>query len=83
LKEVVGLTPTCKCGIAITFPEGKTKAKCPINGCGLRWELRPEGYWAIGLFTISFTPIFTAQNKKKLNHYQKYMEWRNRKGKRV
>lgn len=75
MKEVPVLTPTCKCGQAISFPEGKTKARCPVDGCGMQWESGPEGYWAIGLFTISFTPIFA---REKLTHYEKVMRWRNK-----
>jgi len=84
LGEVLVLTPICKCGQAISFPKGKTKARCPVQGCGMRWESGPEGYWAIGLFTISFTPIFTEERKQKLNHYERYMRWRNKtKGRRA
>jgi len=44
----------------------------------MRWEVGPEGYWATGLFTLSFTPIFTEAVKIKLNHYDKYMNWRKK-----
>ncbi|HBV87008.1 MAG TPA: hypothetical protein DEF42_10240 [Desulfosporosinus sp.] len=84
MKKVIKLIPLCKCGQPMVFPEGKTKARCTVNGCGMRWELGPEGYWAKGLFTIVFTPIFTERPKPKVNHYQKYMRWRERsKGGRV
>ncbi|AFQ46290.1 hypothetical protein [Desulfosporosinus meridiei] len=84
MSEAIGLTPLCKCGQAMMFPVGKTGARCPIDGCGMRWERGPEGYWATGLFTITFTPIITEQPKRKLNHYQKYMRWRdNTKGRRL
>ena len=52
------LTPVCKCGQAITFPRGKNKARCSADSCGMRWERNEAGYWAIGLNTIIFTPIF-------------------------
>jgi hypothetical protein len=55
------MLPTCKCGQAIKFPKGKLKAHCPVKNCGMRWELKSEGYWAIGLFTIIFTPIFARE----------------------
>lgn len=78
------LKPRCKCGQAMEFEPGQAKARCPVSGCGMRWEIGPEGYWATGLFTLSFTPIFTELVKLKLNRYEKYMRWRNKnKGRRV
>lgn len=73
------LIPTCKCGAVIVIPEGKTKSRCTTNGCGMHWEVGPEGYWAIGTLTTSFTPIFieSAVTKRKKNSYENYMEWRN------
>jgi len=72
------LQPRCKCGQAIEFAPGQTKSRCPVSGCGMPWECGPEGYWALGLFTISFTPIFAAATKRRFNHYEKYMRWRNK-----
>ena len=76
------LKPRCKCGQAMEFEPGQTKARCLNSRCGMRWEVGPEGYWATGLFTLSFTPIFTEAVKTKLNHYDKYMNWRNKKRRR-
>ncbi|WP_407310600.1 hypothetical protein [Desulfosporosinus sp. SB140] len=69
------LTPTCLCGQPMTFKPGENKTYCKAPGCGVVQEKRPEGYWAYGLSRIAFTPILT---KQKLNHYQRYMRWRNR-----
>ena len=70
------LQPRCKCGQAMEFEPGQTKARCPIKGCGMRWEYGPEGYWAIGLFTISFTPIFARGKacsvKSRKERYSNY-----------
>ena len=76
LKQASALTPTCKCGQAMSFLKGKSKARCPIKGCGLRWERGPEGYWAIGLFTTAFTPIFSKEKacsvKSRKDRYSNY-----------
>jgi len=66
------MVPTCICGQLMYFPAGETKFRCPK--CRARWEQGPEGYWALGVARIAFTPIFT---KRKLNHYERYMAWRN------
>jgi len=78
LTKTCELTPTCKCGAKIEIPKGKTKSRCRAEGCGMRWERKSDGYWATGLLTISFTPIFARLDKPKSDHYGKYMEWRNR-----
>ena len=72
------LKPRCKCGQAMEFKPGQTKARCPVSGCGIRWEVGTEGYWAIGLFTLSFTPIFKEVVKRKFVHYERYMNWRKK-----
>jgi len=68
------LIPTCLCGRAMQFEPNETKTFCKAPGCGVVQKLGPEGYWAEGWWRTAFTPIFT---KLKLNHYQKYMRWRN------
>lgn len=77
------LYPTCICGRAMEFKPGEKKTFCKTPGCGVVLERGPEGYRALGFFTISFTPIFTAEVKQKLNHYQRYMTWRNAKKRSV
>jgi len=57
------LVPTCKCGQAIRFGVGQTKSRCNVPGCGMRWERGPEGYWAIGLNTVLFTPYLARRGR--------------------
>lgn len=59
------LTPTCKCGQIMVFSEGQTKSLCPTKNCGMKWERRPEGYWAEGNLTTLFTPILTSKSSRK------------------
>lgn len=73
VKQALSLQ--CACGQAVTFPEGEIKFYCK---CGTAWEIGIEWFWYTNL-TIPFTPILT---KRKLNHYERYMRWRNGKGKR-
>lgn len=56
----------CLCG----QPMDK-RDRCPI--CGVRWERDKFGFWAEGFRAVVFTP-----SKLRLNHYQKYMKWRDR-----
>lgn len=77
------LSPTCLCGQIMTFKPGETKTFCKTPGCGVVQECGPEGYWAYGRSRLVFTPNLTAEVKRKLNHYQKYMRWRNRARKAV
>lgn len=56
----------CLCGQSIS-----DKPRCPI--CGVRWERDKSGVWAIGFRAMLFTP-----SRQKLNHYERYMKWRNR-----
>jgi hypothetical protein len=74
------LTPRCLCGQVITFPKHKDKSHCKTEGCGVRWERGPEGYWAIGLTRIMFTPYLAKvrDSISKLNHYERYIRWRNK-----
>ena len=51
------LTPTCICGCSMTFPEFKDTSHCKTEGCGVRWERRPEGYWVTGLRGMIFTVL--------------------------
>ena len=67
------MQPLCICGQIMTFPQGVNKSHCKTEGCGVPWEREPDGYWAEGLTKRIFTPIL----KRKLNHYQKYMRWRD------
>ncbi len=60
------LSVPCVCGQALTFPEGEIKTVCQ---CGAIWEIGHEGFW--GRVVV---PIVA---KKKLNHYERYMAWRN------
>ena len=73
MKQMI---PTCLCGQPMQFQPGETKTRCKTLGCGVLQELKDEGYWAKGLTRSLLTPIFT---KKKLNHYERYMAWRNKK----
>jgi hypothetical protein len=59
------LLPTCLCGRTMT-----DKDRCPA--CGLNWEHDKDGHLAYGFRSWIFTPL-----KLKLNHYQKYMRWRD------
>lgn len=82
------LQPRCKCGQVMKFDLGQTKSRCQTRGCGMRWELRPEGYWAIGLFTISLTPIFTDEKvcsvRPRKDRYSNYPKSsRKRKGRKA
>ena len=72
------LTPKCKCGREMYFFKDKTKAKCPTKNCGMTWERGPEGFWATGNLTTLFTPIFTSAQKRKFDHYGRYMKRRNK-----
>jgi len=74
------LTPRCLCGQTIKFPKRKNISHCTTTGCGVRWERGPEGYWAIGLTRIMFTPFLAKvkEPKGKLDHYGRYMEWREK-----
>lgn len=88
LRPAFVLNPTCKCGQAMYFPKGKSKARCPIKGCGMHWERGPEGYWAIGLFTTAFTPIFSREKacsiKSRKHRYSNYPKSsRKRKGRKA
>jgi len=76
------MQPVCLCGQPITFPEGINKSHCKTDGCGVPWVREPSGCWAEGLTKWIFTPIFVVEitdvKKQKLNHYQKYMKWRDK-----
>ena len=75
------MVPACVCGHIMYFPVGKVESRCPK--CRAPWKQGSEGYWAGSGARHMFTPIYTKPVKVKLNHYQKYMQWRNgRAGKR-
>lgn len=73
------MTPMCLCGGVIKFPKRKNISRCKTQGCGVRWERSKEGYWAIGLTRSMLTPFLAKvkEPKLKLNHYGRYMKWRN------
>ncbi|WP_206752224.1 hypothetical protein [Desulfosporosinus fructosivorans] len=58
----------CVCGRRVDFPEGQIRTSCQ---CGSNWEIATEGFWSVA---INLYPIVS---KIKLNHYEKYMAWRN------
>lgn len=60
----------CFCGQPMVFPEGEIKAKCQTRGCLAYWVLGIEGFWS------ALAPI--VAKRQKLNHYERYMAWRNR-----
>ncbi|SDG48440.1 hypothetical protein [Desulfosporosinus hippei] len=68
LKQAISVK--CVCGSTMEFPEGEIKAKCQTKCCLAQWEIGPEGFWSV------FVPIIAKP--KKLNHYEKYMAWRNK-----
>ncbi|MCO1599864.1 hypothetical protein [Desulfosporosinus nitroreducens] len=74
------LTPTCLCGYPMMFKPGQTRTFCKNPGCSVVQEKVEGGYWATGWTRSVFTPILAKP--PKLNHYQKYMRWRNSNGKR-
>jgi len=59
------------------FKEDETKTFCKTPGCGVVQKRGPEGYWAEGGTRLAFTPIFTPELIRRLNHYGRYMAWRN------
>ena len=67
------LTKTCRCGALMMFPEGEVKTTCII--CSAVWELGLEGFW--GIRTVVFAPILAKIEKRRLNHYERYMAWRD------
>lgn len=71
------MKPTCICGRRMEFKPDETRTFCRAPGCGVVQEKRPEGYWALGMSRIVFTP-----GKRKMNHYERYMRWRNAQGKK-
>jgi len=81
------LTPTCKCGQEMHFPKRKNNSMCTTKDCGMRWERRPEGFWAVGLFTLSFTPILTSEKacsvRSRKDRYSNYPKSKRRKGRRI
>lgn len=58
------LTPKCLCGRSILIRWGTNTRRCP--SCGVTWKRDKAGYWAIGFFTVLFTPkeIFLAKATK-------------------
>jgi hypothetical protein len=58
----------CFCGQEVTFPEGEVRTKCKTKGCRAVWECGVEGFWSV------LAPVLPT----KLNHYEKYMAWRNK-----
>ena len=56
---------TCLCGRAMDFPEGQIRTACK---CGTVWHIDICGCWFI-------QATFVA--KRKPNHYERYMAWRN------
>jgi len=75
--KVKQMVPTCLCGRPMEFKEGETKTFCKAPGCGVVLKRGPEGYWAGGSWWIAFTPLYTPELVRRLNHYGKYMDWRN------
>lgn len=55
------LSAQCKCGQIMSFKPGRNKSHCPAEGCGMKWERGPEGFWAIGNITTTFTPILAKE----------------------
>jgi len=55
------LTPKCKCGRVMSFPKSVNESRCPVDGCGMKWKRGPEGCWATGNLTTTFTPIFARE----------------------
>ncbi|HWQ42784.1 MAG TPA: hypothetical protein VN456_12215 [Desulfosporosinus sp.] len=68
LKQAASMV--CFCGQPMVFPEGEIKAKCQTKGCKAHWEIGFEGFW------YALAP--NVAKRRKLNHYERYMEWRNR-----
>jgi len=66
------LSMKCFCGVVMEFPEGEIKARCQSKGCSAYWELGLEGFWSATL-----APIIAKPKERKLNHYERYMKWRN------
>lgn len=77
------MVPKCLCGRQMYFRQGENKALCPK--CKVKWERGMEGFWAIGNFTTSFTPIFTKEKtcsvKSRAERYKNYPKQRRRKKK--
>ncbi|MHB8124679.1 MAG: DUF6906 family protein [Desulfitobacteriaceae bacterium] len=67
----------CKCGQAIPLSPGKTSGRCKDPGCKAIWWTDMHGVWAGDFRRKHFDLLFTPK-PRKLNHYERYMKWRNR-----
>lgn len=81
------LTPTCKCGQPMTFKKGVIKTKCTNRQCGMTWERRPDGFWAIGNLTTLFTPIFSKEKvcsvRSRKDRYSNYPKAKRKNGRKA